>query len=57
MMVLTYIASGFAVVASNYIYQAMFVATPDWAEATERSFFQVVALAIVGVTLLIRRIA
>lgn len=57
MLVLTYIASGLAVVASNYIYQAMLVATPDWAEATERSFFQVVALVIVGVTILIRRIA
>jgi len=39
----------FGMIVANYIYQA-FRAAPDWAIATERSWFQFVALAAFGIS-------
>lgn len=49
-MIATFISATVGIVASNYIYQ-WFCASPDWATATERSWFQLVALVGVGAAL------
>lgn len=54
-MFATYMACSAGIVASNFIYQAM-CNVPDWGAATERSFFQIVALAAVGLALIVRGI-
>jgi hypothetical protein len=42
-------------VASNFVYQ-FFCDHPDWTAASERSFFQIVVLVVVGIALSIRSI-
>jgi hypothetical protein len=44
-MTQAFIASSLGMIASNYIYQ-FFCSHPDWGVATERSFFQLAALAM-----------
>lgn len=54
-MIGVFLGSSFGIISSNFIYQA-FSAHPDWALATERSWFQIVALIGVGAALAIRSI-
>ena len=54
-MLSVFIGSSIALVFSNYLYQFCCV-VPDWAAATERSFFQLVALIAVAAALAIRSI-
>lgn len=54
-MTATFIGVGLGIVSSNYLYQ-LISRHPDWATASERSFFQIVALVAVGLALSIRSI-
>jgi hypothetical protein len=54
-MVGVFIGSSIGIVSANFIYAA-FCSQPNWAEATERSWFQFVALIGVGAALAIRGI-
>lgn len=44
-----FFGSMFGIIAANFIYQA-WRDTPDWAIASERSWFQFVALAGLGIS-------
>jgi hypothetical protein len=54
-MIITFIGASAGMIAGNYVYQ-LFCANPDWAVATERSFFQAIALIWVGAAISIRSI-
>lgn len=54
-MIAIFLASSFGMIVANFIYQFCCI-QPDWAAATERSWFQVVALIGVGAALYIRSI-
>jgi ABC-type spermidine/putrescine transport system permease subunit I len=54
-MIPTFIGSALGMLAGNYVYQA-FCSNPNWALATERSWFQLIALLAVGAALAIRSI-
>lgn len=47
--------SGVSLIAGNYVWQ--FMAHHNWAEANERSFFQAMALLVVGLVLSLQRLA
>lgn len=51
----TFIGCSIGLLSSNFIYQAM-CDHPDWVAASERTFFQAIALFAVGVALAIRSI-
>ncbi|MCK1717204.1 hypothetical protein [Bradyrhizobium sp. 141] len=54
-MIATFLGAGIGIVSSNYLYQ-LISDHPDWAAASERSFFQIIALVVVGLALSIRSI-
>lgn len=52
-MLAIYIGTSIGMVAGNYFYQSLCF-QPDWGLATERAFFQAVALIVVGTAIGIR---
>jgi hypothetical protein len=54
-MIGAFIGSLIGIVSANFIYAA-FCSHPNWAEATERSWFQAVAIVAFAAVLAIRRV-
>jgi hypothetical protein len=54
-MFAVYVMGSLGVIAGNYVYQ-FFCSHPDWAAATERSWFQGLALLLVGIAVSLRSI-